>query len=472
MNIFWNKYKNYIRLSAISLLCIQLAYADVVPPTPFPSPTPTPLPACVATAGEIVPNLLYAECAENTEISSLTFLPLEGVVIEPENSEPVRLVFQFSWGAYEECPPEYHNSCTLVTWKIIFPDGQIEQINRFGSGSESYLDFTFDQDGIYRLCVEHSGWQNCNPAGPTGPFIIDCQSFEIDFPGDHPPNANNLVVNNAKNIPVNITYDAKDDDGSIVTYAHLTLPKHGTLSNIDFGLSTLTYTPGADYEGTDFFIYRVFDNDGLVSNLAAVRVNTADPTAQLRPVAESIEINMQKNTSVAIQLLASDVNGTIASYTQLRLPAHGTLSNINNTAGTLTYTPDANFTGTDNFFYRADDNDSLHSNLAGVHITVWDGAQPTPTPTTLPYPSGTININTEEYIPDPNLRKAMEAFMGVAPGGTITERKAAFHKAINADFTLIDEENPVTDLTGLEYFKKLRTVQFHPSMKIYTNNTK
>ena len=58
-----------------------------------------------------------------------------------------------------------------------------------------------------------------------------------------------------------------DPDGTSLTYTLLSTPSHGTL----FGAApTLTYTPDANYNGSDSFTFKV--NDGQVdSNVATVR---------------------------------------------------------------------------------------------------------------------------------------------------------------------------------------------------------
>lgn len=52
------------------------------------------------------------------------------------------------------------------------------------------------------------------------------------------------------------------------------------------------------------------------------------------------------------------------------LPAHGTLSNFNNSAGTIVYTPTAGYTGSDTFQFTAIKNGSTSSSNATVTITV------------------------------------------------------------------------------------------------------
>jgi hypothetical protein len=66
----------------------------------------------------------------------------------------------------------------------------------------------------------------------------------------------------------------------------------------------------------------------------------------------------------------TDADGTInaASVAIVAAPAHGTA--VNNGDGTVTYTPNGNFNGTDTFTYTVEDNAGILSNVATVTVTV------------------------------------------------------------------------------------------------------
>jgi VCBS repeat-containing protein len=79
-------------------------------------------------------------------------------------------------------------------------------------------------------------------------------------------------------------------------------------------------------------------------------------------------------TVAAAGVLANDSDSlsnpiTVASNTS---PSHGTLTL--NTDGSLTYTPNTNFHGTDSFTYQAKDDGGVTSNTATVTITVIDNS--------------------------------------------------------------------------------------------------
>jgi len=90
------------------------------------------------------------------------------------------------------------------------------------------------------------------------------------------------------------------------------------------------------------------------------------------PVAEDQSVETYKNTSVDITLKATDEDNDLLTYSIVDNPDHGTLSNFDSDAGTVTYTPDTDYTGSDSFTFKASDGKE-DSNVATVSITVVEG---------------------------------------------------------------------------------------------------
>jgi PKD repeat protein len=84
------------------------------------------------------------------------------------------------------------------------------------------------------------------------------------------------------------------------------------------------------------------------------------------PVANDQAITTEEDTPVAITLTATDVDGDSLTYYVETGPLNGSLSG---TTPNLTYTPNSEFTGSDNFTFEADDG-MLTSNHATVSITI------------------------------------------------------------------------------------------------------
>ncbi|HEY8356657.1 MAG TPA: tandem-95 repeat protein, partial [Ramlibacter sp.] len=122
-------------------------------------------------------------------------------------------------------------------------------------------------------------------------------------------------------------------------------PAHGTAS-INPVTGAWRYTPAADYNGTDSFTVTVTDDDGNTST----QVISLTVTAIADIAANTASVD--EDGSVTRNLLANDsFEGTAATITAVSNGAHGTVTIIDAELGTVRYTPDANFSGTDTYTY-------------------------------------------------------------------------------------------------------------------------
>ena len=137
---------------------------------------------------------------------------------------------------------------------------------------------------------------------------------------------------------------------------------------------TITYTPNANWFGTDTYTYQVCDDDGACDQ-ATVTITVADVNDP--PVAVDDTDSTPEDTPVTTDVLAndSDVDGTLdtASLVIITPPANGTVTV--NADGTITYTPNANWFGTDTYTYEICDDDGA-CDQATVTITVADVNDP------------------------------------------------------------------------------------------------
>ncbi|MEX7474670.1 cadherin-like domain-containing protein, partial [Mycobacterium adipatum] len=139
---------------------------------------------------------------------------------------------------------------------------------------------------------------------------------------------------------------------------------NGTLTlNAD---GTFTYTPDADYNGTDSFTYTVSDGTST-SSVAAVSI-TVDPINDA-PIANNDSYSIGEDSTLTGNVLTNDTDADADTLTATLVdgPTHGTLTL--NADGSFTYTPTADYTGIDSFSYRTSDG-SETSNTALVTIAV------------------------------------------------------------------------------------------------------
>ncbi|WP_157594083.1 Ig-like domain-containing protein, partial [Rubripirellula obstinata] len=160
-----------------------------------------------------------------------------------------------------------------------------------------------------------------------------------------------------------LTADVTDVDSTGLTYVALTQPTDGTL--VLDGDGSFTYTPDANFSGSDSFTYRVLDNAGGADEATVIiTVNSVNDL----PTADDQSVSTDENTPVAIVLTGSDVEtDPLTIFAVVDQPTSGTLSG---TAPNLTYTPNANFFGSDSFTFTVEDADGGVSSTATVSISV------------------------------------------------------------------------------------------------------
>lgn len=142
---------------------------------------------------------------------------------------------------------------------------------------------------------------------------------------------------------------------------------HGTLSLLPDG--SFDYQPDADFNGSDSFTYQASDGD-LTSNTATVTI-TVDAVND-DPDAVDDDYGVEEDSSVVVIAPGvlgndTDVDGDTLTVTDAGTPADGTV--VVGDDGSLTYTPDADFDGTDSFTYEIADGNG-GTDTATVTVTV------------------------------------------------------------------------------------------------------
>ncbi len=148
---------------------------------------------------------------------------------------------------------------------------------------------------------------------------------------------------------VTVTPSASDIDGGVLSWS-LPVgqgPAHGTLSGFNAATGAVTYTPSTDYHGSDSFVLQV--SDGLAS--AAVTVNVTVASVNDAPVASAAPATTDEDVAVTVIPTAGDVDGDALTWSldASAAPAHGTLSGFDALTGTVIYTPEADWNGSDSF---------------------------------------------------------------------------------------------------------------------------
>lgn len=154
-------------------------------------------------------------------------------------------------------------------------------------------------------------------------------------------------VTTNEDTPIKITIAATDPDSDALTFTAAGATK-GTVSVGANG--ELTYTPNANANGSDTFTVTVRDPDGL-TDTQTVKVN-------ITPVDDVVSFSADAATAAATEdtvfngslsslIVDPDGDGVLSVQTQ---GAHGKV--VVNANGTYSYTPNANYAGTDSFVVK------------------------------------------------------------------------------------------------------------------------
>ena len=197
-------------------------------------------------------------------------------------------------------------------------------------------------------------------------------SITINSVNDAPAAVNDLANTN-EDTAITIDVAANDTDvdaADSVDTSTLVVslqPEDGTAVIV---AGEITYTPDANFNGSDSFAYTIEDQNGARSNVATVIVNVSSENDL--PIAVDDSAAVDEDTSADISVLAndSDIDGELdeTSIQILSSPANGEV--FADIAGVITYTPDENFNGVDSFTYVVQDDESGTSNEATVSLTI------------------------------------------------------------------------------------------------------
>lgn len=128
--------------------------------------------------------------------------------------------------------------------------------------------------------------------------------------------------------------------------------------------TTLTLSAAPDARAATFSEVQVVGRSGSVERTSPLTVQVQ--SASIAPIAVDQAVTTDEDIAVDILLSAVDLDGDPLTFGIVSGPTQGTLSGL---APNLTYTPDANFNGSDSFTFKANDG-ALDSNIATVSITV------------------------------------------------------------------------------------------------------
>ncbi len=221
------------------------------------------------------------------------------------------------------------------------------------TGSFVYASVSWDHDWNYRP-QDGNGDENSQPdmgafelAAPEAPYAWDSWYWTEE---DQPLDMMQALAGHVRDV-----------NGDTLSFSMVAGPSNGMAVVLPDG--SFIYAPQAEFSGQDSFTYQVFDGT-YFSNTATVYIDVsavADP-----PEAVADEFTIDEDTSEVLDVCANDSDpDSEGIWPEVDAsPANGTASVVE---GGIEYTPEADFTGTDTFTYRATDGEAYSE---PVEVTV------------------------------------------------------------------------------------------------------
>ncbi len=169
-------------------------------------------------------------------------------------------------------------------------------------------------------------------------------------------------------IVIRVLDNDSDVDGDSLSVIEVSTPSNGSVAITGAG-TTVTYTPNANFHGSDLFTYKVSDGK-VVTDAATVTVIVT--SVNDLPVAMGDSTTTDEDRAIVIRVLDNDTDadGDALSVTAVSVPSNGRAA-ITSVGATVTYTPNANTNGPDSFTYTVSDgNGGTDTGTVTVTVTV------------------------------------------------------------------------------------------------------
>ncbi|MBR8538062.1 tandem-95 repeat protein, partial [Carboxylicivirga sediminis] len=278
--------------------------------------------------------------------------------------------------------PEFTSTAILsvnedeeYNYPIIVTDPDSDAITLTAPTKPDWLTFTDNTDGTGSLIGTPT---NAN-VGTHNVILIaedpngggDIQNFNITVVNvNDAPVISNISRSTPENVAITITLSgfASDDDNNLDISSLIVVdqPVSGSVS-INATSGDVTYTPNAGFAGNDSFTLQISDTDGATSNVGSVQIQVSNEA----PNAVDDAFTIDEDTPSNFTILANDTdpqnNIDPSSVTIITQVSNGTLTV--NANGTVDYTPNSNYNGSDAFAYEVSDTDG-YTDQASVNITI------------------------------------------------------------------------------------------------------
>ena len=164
------------------------------------------------------------------------------------------------------------------------------------------------------------------------------------------------------------TLTAVDSADGLTDGTIFTISSDGTngTASIDPATGAWTYTPSANYNGSDSFEVTITDDDGYTAT--QVISITVNPVTDLSATDDSFNVDEDTLLNGNVSLNDSTTSGGALSFALATDVSNGSLTL--NGDGSFSYTPSANYNGADSFTYTVTDVASGESDTRTVTLTI------------------------------------------------------------------------------------------------------
>lgn len=160
------------------------------------------------------------------------------------------------------------------------------------------------------------------------------------------PVASSQTLTSIEDSPVQITLFGNDPAGRTLSYRITRFPESG---KVDLIGNRVTYVPDLDSVAPDRFGFKV--SNGIAESVEAMVIIYLQPVNDA-PIAIPQAVMLPEDSSAVIQLSGYDVDGDKLTFELQGGPVHGSLDGV---LPNLTYRPDSDYSGEDQFRFRVHD---------------------------------------------------------------------------------------------------------------------
>ena len=297
---------------------------------------------------------------------------------------PTSFFSGFDYITYEACDPYGLCAEAVLEIEVVFVNvNPVAENDSFTMNEDGVLqasaatnDYDLNVEVLTFVLISGPAFGVVNWSLPTGSFTYTPPSnwsgtVNLVYNACDPCNACDvgvvtIVVNPVNDLPVvnngsfalnedqvfngSVASLASDVESSSLSFALFMQPVNGSVSMLPNG--SFSYTPTPNYFGSDSFMFSACDGmNACVNGTITLSIQGTNDLPVV--IGESFTLNEDAILASTVASNDSDVETASLIYSSVTLPANGTL--VLNANGSFTYTPPANFFGTNSFTYQACD---------------------------------------------------------------------------------------------------------------------